>query len=58
MSHEEPTTFFPQHGSNKINLPAPREKRPMDGAGIFFWGPLWGGAIIAIVVMAVRYLTR
>lgn len=42
-----------------IDLPAlqPRKRRP-DGAGILVYGPLFGGALIAVVVLAVRFLLR
>lgn len=33
-------------------------RRPPDGAGILFYGPLLGGALIALVVLAVRFLLR
>lgn len=60
--HSEPTTLGltldnPPRGL--IDLPAlrPRKRQP-DGAGILVYGPLFGGALIALVVLAVRFLMR
>lgn len=62
MMHSEPTTLGltldnPPRGM--IDLPAlqPRKQQP-DGAGILFYGPLIGGVLIAVVVLAVRFLLR
>jgi hypothetical protein len=33
-------------------------RHPPDGAGILVWGPLFGGALIALVVLAVRFIVR
>lgn len=41
-----------------IDLPRRAPKRPPDGAGILVWGPLFGGALIALVVLAVRFIVR
>lgn len=41
-----------------IDLHRAPSKRPPDGAGILVWGPLLGGALIALVVLAVRSLLR
>lgn len=41
-----------------IDLPRRADKRPPEGAGILVWGPLFGGALIAVVVLAVRFLMR
>lgn len=41
-----------------IDLPRRADKRPPEGAGILFWGPALGGALIALVVLAVRFLMR
>lgn len=66
MTHSEPTTLGwtvdkvlddPPRGL--IDLPALQpSKRPPDGAGILVWGPLFGGALIAVGVLAVRFLMR
>lgn len=62
--HSEPTTLgltldritAPR---GLIDLPAlqPRKRQP-DGAGILFWGPVFGCVLIAVVVLAARFILR
>lgn len=63
MTHFEPTTIGltidrMDVPGGRIQLRVRPRKRPPDGAGILVYGPLLGGALIALVVLAVRFLLR